>query len=60
MQIQNQKQLHEAVESDGGRCHILSIQQGPTCSTSLQNPMAVEKRQHIPSPKKIPRFFPLY
>ena len=28
------------------------FEQGPTCSTPLQNPTAVEERQHIPSLKK--------
>ena len=49
---QNQNHLKKAVEGDGGGCHVPSIQRGPTCSTSLQNPTAVEERQHIPSPEK--------
>ena len=43
----------EAIEGDGGGCQVLNIQQGPTCSTPLQNPVIVEERQHIPSIKKL-------
>ena len=57
---QNQNRSYEAVEGDSGGYHVLSIQRGPTCSTSLHNPTAIEARQHIPSFPKMSWHFPSY
>ena len=52
-----QNQLEEAVEGNGGGYQVLSIEEGPTCSTPLQNPTAIEERQHISFPQKDPTTF---
>ena len=56
--VTNQNQLQEACEGDGGGCQVLSFERGPTCLAWLQNLLAVEERQHVPSRQKNPMTFP--
>ena len=48
------------IEGDDEGCQVLTIQRDPTCLAFLQNPTAIEERQHVPSPQNIPWHFPSY